>query len=76
MNSLVDAMKHLKILCIRKRIINLKKDLLLRVNDFDKIEKPIQKIKPYITQSWLNINKNGTYHYEHSYPNHIYLEFL
>ena len=54
----------------KKELINLKKDLLLRVNDyFDKIEKPVQKIKPYITQSWLNINKNGTYHYEHSHPN-------
>jgi len=54
----------------KKELTNLKKDLLLRVKDyFNKIEDPVQKIKPYITQSWLNINKKGTYHHEHNHAN-------
>jgi|TARA_E500000178_G_scaffold316316_1_gene335934 uncharacterized protein (TIGR02466 family) len=49
---------------------NLKKELLKRVEfhcyEILKIDK---KIKPYITQSWLNYTQQNQYHHIHSHPN-------
>ena len=48
----------------------LKKDLTLKVNDyFNKIICPLEEVKPYITQSWLNYTKKNDYHHSHEHPN-------
>jgi uncharacterized protein (TIGR02466 family) len=35
----------------------------------DKIVKPKHKVKPFITQSWLNYTKKGEFHHKHEHPN-------
>ena len=55
-----------------KPFSQLKKDLTLRVNDyFKKIIEPKYKIKPYITQSWLNFTSLNEYHHAHAHPNSV-----
>ena len=55
-----------------KPFLQLKKDLTLRVNDYFKnIIEPKYKIKPYITQSWLNFTSLNEYHHAHAHPNSI-----
>ncbi len=53
-----------------KPFANIKKELDLKVQDyFDKVISPANKIKPYITQSWLNLlglNTNFTVFINHS----------
>jgi len=50
---------------------NLKKDLMLRVQDyFDKVLST-KNVEPYITQSWLNYTETNQYHHKHSHPNSL-----
>ena len=50
----------------------LKKDIMKHVDVyFDKIIKPKHKLKPYITQSWINYTSADQYHHIHSHPNSI-----
>ena len=51
---------------------SLKEDLYLRVQDyFNKVISPANKIKPYITQSWLNYTETNQYHHKHSHQNSL-----
>ena len=51
---------------------NIKKELNLKVQDyFDKVISPANKIKPYITQSWLNYTETNQYHHKHTHPNSL-----
>jgi len=55
-----------------KPFTNIKKELDLRVQDyFNKIISPANKIKPYITQSWLNYTETNQYHHKHQHPNSL-----
>ena len=50
----------------------LKEDLNLKIQDyFDKIISPVNKITPYITQSWLNYTEKNQYHHKHAHPNSL-----
>jgi uncharacterized protein (TIGR02466 family) len=42
-----------------------------RNNTVDKIICPSNKVKPYITQSWLNYTKKNQYHHKHQHPNSL-----
>jgi len=49
----------------------LKKDLMLRVEDyFDKVLST-KNVEPYITQSWLNYTETNQYHHTHEHPNSL-----
>jgi uncharacterized protein (TIGR02466 family) len=55
-----------------KPFLNLKNELDLKVKEyFDKIICPSNKVKPYITQSWLNYTKKNQYHHKHQHPNSL-----
>ena len=55
-----------------KPFLNLKNELDLKVKEyFDKIICPSNKVKPYITQSWLNYTKRNQYHHRHQHPNSL-----
>ena len=55
-----------------KPLLNLKNELDLKVKEyFDKIICPSNKVKPYITQSWLNYTKRNQYHHKHQHPNSL-----
>jgi len=55
-----------------KPFTNIKKELDLKVQDyFDKVISPANKIKPYITQSWLNYTETNQYHHKHAHPNSL-----
>jgi uncharacterized protein (TIGR02466 family) len=55
-----------------KPFLNLKNELDLKVKEyFDKIICPSNKVKPYITQSWLNYTKRNQYHHKHQHPNSL-----
>jgi uncharacterized protein (TIGR02466 family) len=55
-----------------KPFANIKKELDLRVQDyFDKVISPANKIKPYITQSWLNYTETNEYHHKHAHTNSL-----
>ncbi len=55
-----------------KPFANIKKELDLKVQDyFDKIICPVNNIKPYITQSWLNYTEKNQYHHKHAHPNSL-----
>jgi uncharacterized protein (TIGR02466 family) len=55
-----------------KPFANIKKELDLKVQDyFDKVISPANKIKPYITQSWLNYTETNQYHHKHAHPNSL-----
>ena len=54
----------------KKEMQKLKNDLLLGVNNFiNKIICPLNKIEPYITQSWLNWTSKNEFHHIHAHPN-------
>jgi uncharacterized protein (TIGR02466 family) len=54
----------------KKEMQKLKNDLLLGVNNFiNKIICPLNKIEPYITQSWLNWTSKNEFHHSHAHPN-------
>lgn len=38
---------------------------------FNEIIRPKNKIKPYITQSWINYTKENQYHHAHTHPNSL-----
>jgi len=47
----------------------LKKDLMIRIQDyFDKVLSA-KNVEPYITQSWLNYTETNQYHHKHAHPN-------
>ena len=49
----------------------LKKDLMLRVQDyFDKVLST-KNVEPYITQSWLNYTETNQFHHTHEHPNSL-----
>jgi len=49
----------------------LKKDLMIRVQDyFDKVLSA-KNVEPYITQSWLNYTETNQYHHKHAHPNSL-----
>jgi uncharacterized protein (TIGR02466 family) len=51
---------------------DIKKVLTDSVNEyFKEIMKPAQDIKLYITNSWINVNKNGESHHIHHHQNSI-----
>jgi uncharacterized protein (TIGR02466 family) len=51
---------------------NINKELNIIILDyFDKIINPINKIQPYITQSWLNYTKTNEHHHIHRHPNSL-----
>lgn len=55
-----------------KPFSNIKKELDLKIQDyFDKVISPANKIKPYITQSWLNYTEKNQYHHKHEHPNSL-----
>lgn len=55
-----------------KSFKKIKEELLIHVNDyFNSIIVPDNKIKPYITQSWLNYTDEGQFHHSHEHPNSI-----
>jgi uncharacterized protein (TIGR02466 family) len=50
----------------------LKKDIELFIEDyFKKIITTSNKVKPFITQSWLNYTKNNEFHHSHEHPNSL-----
>ena len=56
----------------KKPLAELKKEIDTLVKDyFNKIVKPSNNIKPYITQSWLNYTEEGQFHHRHSHPNSL-----
>ena len=56
----------------KKPFKRIKKDLQNMVEDyFNKIIQTEDKIKPYITQSWLNFTKTSEFHHKHSHPNSL-----
>jgi uncharacterized protein (TIGR02466 family) len=56
----------------KKPLAKLKKEIQLRIeNYFLEVINPINKIKPYITQSWLNWTTNNQFHHMHSHPNSV-----
>jgi uncharacterized protein (TIGR02466 family) len=55
-----------------KSFKKIKEELLVHVNNyFNSIIVPINNIKPYITQSWLNYTDKGQFHHSHEHPNSI-----
>ena len=55
-----------------KPLKKLKKDIEIFINDyFDKIIVTSNKIKPFITQSWLNYTKENEFHHIHEHPNSL-----
>ena len=54
----------------KKELKNLKNELMENVNDcFVKIVDTDNKIKPYITQSWINFTEEQEFHHAHEHPN-------
>jgi len=55
-----------------KNLLSLKKQLLSKVDDyFKKVITPLDDVKPYITQSWLNFTGKNQYHHKHAHQNSI-----
>jgi len=55
-----------------KIFLNLKKDLNKIIEDyFNKVISPLNNVKPYITQSWLNYTEKTQYHHTHEHPNSL-----
>ena len=53
-------------------LLNLKSVLTKYVNDyFKQVFNPNSEMELYITQSWLNVNDNGTGHHPHSHHNSL-----
>jgi uncharacterized protein (TIGR02466 family) len=56
----------------KKPLQKLKKEISIRVQDyFDRVIRPSNKVKPYITQSWLNWTSNKQFHHTHEHPNSV-----
>jgi uncharacterized protein (TIGR02466 family) len=54
-----------------KKLKKLKKFLDLHIKNYFKDIMKIEKVKPYITQSWLNSTKISQFHHSHTHPNSI-----
>ena len=55
-----------------KKLINIKKKLNKIIADyFNRVSGTTDKIKPYITQSWLNYTKENQYHHQHTHGNSL-----
>jgi|TARA_R110000824_G_scaffold20653_3_gene77681 uncharacterized protein (TIGR02466 family) len=55
-----------------KKLINIKKKLDKTIADyFNRVSGTTDKIKPYITQSWLNYTKENQYHHQHTHGNSL-----
>ena len=55
-----------------KPFAKLKKQLDVMIEDyFNKIICTSNKVKPYITQSWLNYTETNQFHHPHEHPNSI-----
>jgi len=55
----------------QRGLSSLKKELLIRVQDyFDKVL-CVKHVKPWITQSWLNYTQPQQFHHQHEHPNSI-----
>ena len=51
-------------------LLDFKEHLLFHIeNYFDYVYKPRSTIKPYITQSWINLNKQFMFHPDHNHAN-------
>ncbi len=56
----------------KKPFSKLKKYILKNLdNYFKKIIDPLENVKPYITQSWINYTKPNQYHHQHRHSNSI-----
>ena len=56
----------------KKPLARLKKEIDILVKDyFNRVIKPSNDVKPYITQSWLNYTEIGQFHHKHSHPNSL-----
>ena len=56
----------------RKEFKNIKETIDLACQDYlDKIICPINNLKLYVTQSWLNFTEPNQYHHRHEHPNSI-----
>jgi|TARA_B100000900_G_scaffold415250_1_gene444435 uncharacterized protein (TIGR02466 family) len=56
----------------KKPFSKLKKYILKNLdNYFKKIIDPLENIKPYITQSWINYTKPNQYHHQHRHSNSL-----
>jgi uncharacterized protein (TIGR02466 family) len=54
----------------KKELKNLKNELMKSVDDyFVKVIDTNDKIKPYITQSWINFTEEQEFHHAHEHPN-------
>jgi len=54
----------------KKPLLNLKNELLRVVEDYyERVVSPSNKIKPFITQSWLNYTKENESHHKHYHSN-------
>jgi len=49
----------------------LKKDLMLRVDDYFNKVLATKNVEPYITQSWLNYTETNQFHHTHEHPNSL-----
>lgn len=54
-----------------KKLNNLKKFINLHINIYFIDILKTKKVKPYITQSWLNSTKLSEFHHSHAHPNSI-----
>ena len=54
-----------------KKLSSLKKFIELHINIYFTDILKTKKIKPYITQSWLNSTKLSEFHHAHAHPNSI-----
>lgn len=56
----------------KKPFSKLKKYILKNLdNYFKKIIDPLENVKPYITQSWINYTKPNQYHHQHRHSNSL-----
>ena len=54
----------------RPEMSNIKEFVEKSIDDYvDKIVKPIDDIKVYLTQSWINYTEKNGFHHKHSHPN-------
>jgi uncharacterized protein (TIGR02466 family) len=54
-----------------KKLKKIKKELILRIQDYFENVLCYINVKPFITQSWLNYTKKNEYHHSHNHPNSI-----
>lgn len=51
-------------------VLNIKTQILNYINEYiENIFKPIEKVTPYLTQSWINYTENNGWHHKHNHYN-------